>query len=98
MKEMITTQISIERKLHFKHYFNGQLAVYVHDINGEPIAELSIMNNSVDLAPNEFILKDYSENEYLVQECFESNLFTPTGRYLLIGSHLCPICQIKSEV
>ncbi len=98
MKEMITTQISIKRKLLLKQYLNGQLAVYVNDINSEPIAELSIMHNSIDLAPNEFILKDYSENEYLVQQCYESNLFTPTDRFVLIGSHLCPICQIKSEV
>ncbi len=93
MKEMITTQINIERKLYSKQYLNGQLAVYVHDINGEPIAELSIMHYSVELAQNEFILKDYSENENLVQECYESNLFIPTDRFLLIGSHLCPICQ-----
>jgi len=98
MKEMITTQISIQKKLQLKQYLNGQLAVYVHDINGEPIAELSIMHDSVDLAPNEFILKDYSENEHLVQECYESNLFIPTDRYVLIGSHLCSICQIRSEV
>ena len=98
MKEMISTQISIKRKLHLSQYLNGQLAVYVHDINGEPIAELSIMHNSVDLAPDEFILKDYSENEYLVQEYYESNLFKPTDRFVLIGSHLCPICQIRSEV
>jgi len=98
MKEMITTQISIKRKLQLKQYFNGQNALYVHDINGEPIAELSIMHNSLDLAPNEFILKDYSENEYLVQECYESNLFIPTDRFVLMGSHLCPICQIRSEV
>ena len=94
MKDMITTQISIKIKLHSKQYINGQLAVYVHDINGEPIAELSIMHNSIDLAPNEFILKDYSENKGLAEEFLDSNLFIPTDRFILVGSHLCPICQI----
>jgi len=98
MKEMITDQIHLTRKLHLKQYLNGQLAVYVHDFNGEPLAELSIMHNSIELAPNEFILKDYSENEEIAQDCFESNFFKATGRYVLIGSHLCPIFQIKSEV
>jgi len=98
MKEMITSQISIKRKLHLKQYLNGQLAVYVHDINDEPVAELSIMHNSIELTPNEFILKDYSENEEIAQDCFKSNFFKTTGRYVLIGSHLCPIFQIKSEV
>jgi len=78
MKEMITTQISIKRKLHLSQYLNGQLAVYVHDINGEPIAELSIMHNLVELAPNEFILKDYSENKDLAQEILKSNLILKT--------------------
>jgi len=98
MKMTIADQLSFKKKLHVSRYFNGQLAVNIHGSSGEPIAELSIMNDSVELAPNEFILKDYSENEYLVQECYESNLFTPTDRFVLIGSHLCPICQIKSEV
>ena len=97
MKEMITNQINIKRKLFLTQYSNGQLAVFVHDIYGEPIAELSIMHNSVELTPNEFILKDYSENEKIAQDCFKSNYFTTTDRYVLIGSHLCPICQITSE-
>ena len=96
MKEMITTQISIQKKLQLKQYLNGQLAVYVHDINGEPIAELSIMHNSVNLAQNEFILKDYSENKGLAKDFIGSNLFIPTDRFILVGTHLCSICQISS--
>ena len=38
------------------------------------------------------------ENEEIAQDCFKSNFFTTTDRYILIGSHLCPICQIRSEV
>ena len=98
MKKMITEQISIKNKLHVGHYSNGQLAVFVHAINGEPIAELSIMYESVELAPNEFILKDYSENEEIAYVFYISNFFEPTDRYVLVGSHLCPICQITSEV
>ena len=98
MKKMIKTQMVFEKKLNTRRYLNGQLEVFVQENDGEPIAELSIMKNSVELAPNEFILKDYSENAYLVQECYESNLFIPTNRFVLIGSHLCPICQISSEV
>lgn len=94
----ISDQLRFKRKLQVSRYINGQLAVNIHGFSGEPIAELSIMNDSVELAPNQFILKDYSENEYLVQECYESNLFTATDRFVLIGSHLCPICQIISEV
>ena len=96
MKKMIKNQLDFKKELHTKHYSNGQLAVYVHDYSGEPIAELSIRNDSVELLPNEFILKDYSENEYLAQKFLESDLIIPTNRFILVGSHLCPICQIAS--
>jgi len=54
------------------------------------------MCNLVELAPDEFILKDYAENKELAQTFFESEIIIPTDRFILIGSHLCLICQIKS--
>ena len=93
---MINTQITLDRKLNKKQYSNGQLAIFVHNYKDEPLAEISIMNNSVELAPDEFILKDYSENRNLAQEFFELELIIPTDRFILIGSHLCLICRINS--
>ena len=96
MKKMIVNQIDFNKNLYTKRYLNGQLAVYIQDYIGHPIAEFSIMNDLVTLAPNEFILKDYSENKELAQELLDSNLFVSTGQFILIGSHLCPVCQINS--
>ncbi len=96
MNKMITNQISCQRKIYTKRYLNGQLAVFVHNYSGEPMAELSIMHNLVELAPNEFILKDYSENNEIAKEFIYSELIIPTNRFILIGSHICPICQIES--
>ena len=96
MKEMINTQITLNSKLQKKHYPNGQLAIFALNFKNEPLAELSIMCDSVELAPDEFILKDYAENKDLAQEFFESELINPTDRFILIGSHICLICQIKS--
>ncbi len=96
MRKMIKIKREFKIELHTRHYLNGQLAVYVNDKIGHPIAELSIMNDLVTLAPNEFILKDYSENKELAQELLETNLFVPTDQFILIGSHLCPVCQINS--
>ena len=95
---MIASQKIFYKKLQVRRYINGQLAVFFHNKNGEPLAELSIMDNSVELNPNEFILKDYSENEELAQECIESNLFKVSDRFVLIGPHLCPVCQLVSDV
>jgi hypothetical protein len=94
MKKMIAKQSILKKELHIGRYSNGQLAVFLHDYSGEPIAEFSIMNNSVELAQNEFILKDYSENEELSKEFLESNIIIPTDRFVLIGSRICSICQI----
>jgi hypothetical protein len=96
MKEMMNTQIAHNSKLHKTVYYNGQLAVFAFNYNDEPLAELSIMCNSVELAPGEFILKDYAENKELAQKLFESDMIIPTDRFILIGSHLCLICQINS--
>jgi len=96
MKKMIKTQKYFEKQLHLNRYSNGQLAVFVLDHMREPIAELSIMHDSVELAPHEFILKDYSENKDLVKEYLKAEIITSTDRFVLVGSHLCPICQIIS--
>lgn len=95
---MIQTQMIFEKKLRTNRYLNGQLGVFLKSLDGEPIAELSIMNDSTELAPNEFILKDYSENEKITRELLILERIVPTDRFVLIGSHLCPICQIRSEV
>ena len=42
-----------------------------------------------------FIKKNYSENSIIAQEFLDSKAFTPTDRFILIGAHLCPICQIN---
>ena len=93
---MINTQIALNSKLQKTLYPNGQLAIFAFSNNDEPLAELSIMCNSVELAPDEFILKDYAENKEIAQMFFESEWIIPTDRFILLGSHLCLICQIKS--
>ncbi|MFW9950291.1 MAG: hypothetical protein ACFFKA_09245 [Candidatus Thorarchaeota archaeon] len=93
---MINTQIILHSKLQKTHYPNGQLAIFAFNYNDEPLAELSIKCNSVELAPDEFILKDYSENKDIAQKFFESEILIPTDRFILIGSHLCLICKINS--
>ena len=96
MKKMMNNQKDFNKELFTSRYSNGQLAVFVHDCSGEPIAELSVMQDSVELASNEFILKEYSENRDLAQEYIKAEVFTPSNRFVLVGSYLCPICQIAS--
>ena len=78
-----------------KKYNNGHLAIFVNDRNGEPIVELSINDYSIDLASNEIVLKNYSENSQIAKDLLDSEVLIPTDRFLLIGSHLCPICKVN---
>jgi len=55
------------------------------------------MDGSVELEWDEFILKNYSENEELVNYLINSKVIKNINRFILIGPHLCPICQIASE-
>ncbi|MFX1450476.1 MAG: hypothetical protein ACFFCM_06525 [Promethearchaeota archaeon] len=77
-----------------KYYSNGQLAIFFHNYDSEPIAELSVNDDTIELASDEIILKDYSENSNIAQQFLVSNILIPTDRFALIGSHLCPICRV----
>lgn len=68
MKKMISKQDFSNQKLITNRYLNGQLAVFIKNDQSEPIAELSLASDTIDLAPNEFILKNYSENEDIANE------------------------------
>ena len=92
---MINKQLALNSKLQKTHYSNGQLAIFAFNHNNKPLAELSIMSNSVELAQDEFILKDYAENKNLAQKLFDSELIIPTECFILVGSHLCLICRIS---
>ena len=95
---MISKPIVFNEKFQTTRYANGQLAVFIHGYHGEPIAELSLCANSVQLAHNEFILKDYSENEDIANELIELGLIKFSERFVLIGSHLCPVCYTNFEM
>ncbi|MFX0071594.1 MAG: hypothetical protein ACFFAO_10935 [Candidatus Hermodarchaeota archaeon] len=77
-----------------KNYPSGQLAVYYQDTNGEPIAELSINEDSIQLDSDEIILKNYSENAKIAKDFLDSEILLPTERFVVIGAHLCPICKV----
>jgi len=91
---MSITDLPLNRNIRKKTYANGQLAIFINDGDGQPFAELSVSKDSVFLDDEEFILKDYSENTELVKELVNLELISLTDRFVLIGSHVCPICKI----
>ncbi|MBD3253480.1 MAG: hypothetical protein GF383_00225 [Candidatus Lokiarchaeota archaeon] len=91
-------KISRNRDIVIDKYQNNQCAIFVKNHNGEPFGELSIMDNSVDLNADEVILKTYSENSIICKYLISVKLITPTDRFVLVGSSLCPICRINYNV
>ena len=88
------TESPLDKTIQKKTYANGQLAIYINDIDGQPFAELSLSKDSVYLDQEEFILKEYSENAELVEELVNLKIITLTDKFVLIGSHFCPICKV----
>ena len=89
---MIEIEKEFKGKFSLQSYPNGQMAVFFNNFENVPIAELSIMDDSIELGPNEFILKDYSENEELIEYLLKCEVIDPTNRFVLIEGRLCPIC------
>lgn len=77
-----------------KNGFNLPQLVLI-DKNHQIFAKLSVNSYSTTLKRDEFILKNYSENEVVAKKLIELNLIKKTGKYVLIGRKTCPICRIK---
>ncbi|MFX1274178.1 MAG: hypothetical protein ACFFBP_00590 [Promethearchaeota archaeon] len=91
---MFQSQKHSKKNFRKERYANGQLALFLDDEDGEPLEEFSIMQDSVKLARDEIILKDYSETLKLTKDLGRSGIIIQTDRFVLINSHVCPICKV----
>ncbi len=62
----------------------GNLKLTLQDQHYEPIAEISIDSNEISLLSNEFLLKNYSENEEIVKSLLRSGKILPTNHIILL--------------
>ena len=51
----------------------------------------------VDLKPNEVLIKNYSENEGVLQFLVDNNIVVPTGKIVETGYVKLPICILNPE-
>jgi len=76
-------------------YSNGRTALCLIDAeDGSPVCTATINVPEVELKPNEVIIKNYSENEGILDVLVNAGIVTPTGRYISIGYVSCPVCII----
>ena len=77
------------------HYVNNRVALELIDANdGEPVAMASINIPEIALASDEIIIKDYSENEGMLDCLLKAGVVELSGRYVQHGFCQSPICVV----
>jgi len=80
-----------------KHQYveGGQALLLVHAIEGDPVAKATVYVEGVKLAPDEAIIKDYSENEGMLEVLVGAGIVEPTGRTVALPHGIvAPICRV----
>jgi hypothetical protein len=69
----------------FGKYSNGQTFIRLCTLDGAPYATATINDPDADLLENEVIIKNYSENEGILESLEEAGILVPV--YLLSYGH-----------
>jgi hypothetical protein len=82
-------------KLEFKQYSNQRIAIELIEIGtNEPIAIATVNMPNVPLEDNQVCIKDYSENEGILQVLIDAGIVShPVGR-VASGFVSIPICEL----
>lgn len=79
-------------------YQNGQNRILLIDNDGVPYmtASVAIEHEMVEVGPDDVIIKNYSENEGILQELFESGIIEEPHRaftYNFVTLYVCKIVK-----
>ena len=78
-------------------YGEGNVAIRIGN-EYEPYAILSVNIVDLELEPNEFAVKNYSENEEIYNFIKETGIFEDTGKTAQTGFVTVPIWELKEEL
>lgn len=79
-------------------YSNGRPVIQLRDAeDGCPYATATVNLPDVFLKDNEVLIKDYSENEGILDFLVENNIVTPTGKGVQSGHVWVPIAILNPE-
>jgi len=80
----------------FRKYPNKRIAIQLEDARtGESIIMASTNIPEVSLEEGEVIIKDFSENEGVLQALLDAGVIERTGRRVEGGYITCEICRLK---
>ena len=78
-----------------EEYANGRTALVLVDaLDGSPIATASVNLPDVELAEDEVCIKDYSENEGMLDALVREGIVSETVRHVPSGFVTIPICKL----
>jgi hypothetical protein len=79
-------------------YANGRTAIYLDDTDeGYPYATATVNIDHVLLADDEVLIKDYSENEGMLDFLIKNNIVTPTPNGVQSGFVWLPVAILNDE-
>jgi hypothetical protein len=79
-------------------YSNGRTAIQLNDtLSGEPYTTATVNIDHVLLADNEVLIKDYSENEGMLDFLIKNNIVTPTPNGVQSGFVWLPVAILNDE-
>ena len=85
----------------FGNYMNGATAINLICLDGEdegePYATATINIPRIKLEKNEIIIKNYSENEGILDALVEANIVEDTGGKINVGYAYANICKLKTK-
>ena len=90
---MLDSKIYLRERFYRERHANGQLAL-VRDEESGQLEDLTIAHDAVRLGRDEIILKDFSDNLKLTKHLVNNGIISQTDRFILIDSHVCPICKL----
>jgi hypothetical protein len=101
MKTFKLTPVDFEESrdvtISLRKYENGRTAIRIYDADGEPYAVATVNMPNVLLADNEVLIKDYSENEGILDFLVKNNIVTPTSCGVESGFVWLPIAVLNDE-
>lgn len=79
----------------FTQYQNGQPAIQLIDLeDGMPFATASVAMTNIDLNPNEVCIKNWSENEGLMEAMIAANIISEPLYTVPSGFVEVPVCRL----
>lgn len=84
--------------IQLQKYGNGRTAIQILDaVDKEPYATATVNMPDVLLADNEVLIKDYSENEGILDFLTKNNIVTPTPNGIQSGFVWLPVAILNDE-